>query len=283
MAGIGKKNSTAKISLGGIIGAIAGGAIGGLPGIFIGSAAGDAIQNGDSAEDILTKSVTKGVKLAAKPFTMPFETAKDVYDSVQKDPVSAAATLFGAPGITTGNALPIPGMGGGPLPSVKDVASDPKGTLQESAAEVLFGEPAQELGSAVGAGDVAKDIYNTPEVKGAILGTIGAIGTGVPGIVGTVAGGAYPAVEEAINAKEAELDAFPTGPAPIGDGGPSPSGPDFADPSPEMSAAQRLKRLRKLRAGFSSTIKTSQLGTQAPPLLSIPSLYSTGDKALLGQ
>ncbi len=53
--------------------------------------------------------------------------------------------------------------------------------------------------------------------------------------------------------------------------------------SPEEIAAQKLKRLRALRAGLLSTIKTSPGGTTTPPLVSTPGLYGSGVKGKLGQ
>lgn len=59
--------------------------------------------------------------------------------------------------------------------------------------------------------------------------------------------------------------------------------PEFADPTPQETAAQKLKRLAKLRLGLAQTIKTSPLGLGAPALGSAPGLYSPGSKSKLGQ
>lgn len=52
--------------------------------------------------------------------------------------------------------------------------------------------------------------------------------------------------------------------------------------NPEETAAQRLKRLRALRMGLASTIKTSSQGVESSPLVSAP-VVTAGLKGKLGQ
>lgn len=58
--------------------------------------------------------------------------------------------------------------------------------------------------------------------------------------------------------------------------------PQLIDPTPQETAAQKLKRLSKLRLGLASTIKTTPQGLPSP-LVPTPGLYSPGTKSKLGQ
>lgn len=100
----------------------------------------------------------------------------------------------------------------------------------------------------------------------------------LPGAVG--AGEGTEEVIEYVENKEKELAAAPSAPPPAPDPGPAPR---MEDPSPDLTSAQKLRRLSRLRAGFLSTVKTSPGGTSTPPLVSTPSLYSSGTKDKLGQ
>jgi hypothetical protein len=89
----------------------------------------------------------------------------------------------------------------------------------------------------------------------------------------------------AINPNQAEanlinnaLNPAPPGAAPAADPAPS-----LLDPSPQETAAQKLRRLAALRMGLAKTIKTTPMGVVDSPLVSAPAAYAPGLKGKLGQ
>jgi hypothetical protein len=80
-------------------------------------------------------------------------------------------------------------------------------------------------------------------------------------------------------------DPYAAPPAPTSDAGSGLAAPNPTtnDPNPQETAAQRLKRISKLRLGLAKTVLTSSQGVTNSPLVSTPSLYSPGTNSKLGQ